>query len=46
MFVMEQALEVPIYELYWHAGIISSLKGVKTDGTGFYYFFYDAYWER
>jgi hypothetical protein len=43
---MEQALEVPIYELYWHAGLISSLKGVKTDGTGFYYFFYDAYWER
>jgi peptide/nickel transport system substrate-binding protein len=46
MFIMEQALETPIYELYWHAGIISSLKGVKTDATGFYYYFYDAYWER
>lgn len=46
MYIMEQALECPIYELYWHAGIISSLKGVKTDATGFYYFFYDAYWER
>jgi hypothetical protein len=43
---MENALEAPIYELYWHAGIISSLKGVKTDATGFYYFFYDAWWER
>jgi len=46
MYIMEQALEVPIYELYWHAGIISSLKDVKTDATGFYYFFYDAKWER
>jgi len=46
MYIMENALEVPIYELYWHAGIISSLKGVKTDATGFYYFFYPAYWER
>jgi len=46
MFVMENALEVPIYELYWSAGVISSLKGVKADATGFYYFFYDAYWER
>ncbi len=46
MFVMENALEVPIYELYWNAGVISSLKGVKADATGFYYFFYDAYWER
>lgn len=46
MFIMENALSVPIYELYWHAGIISSLKDVKTDATGFYYFFYDAHWER
>jgi peptide/nickel transport system substrate-binding protein len=45
-FIMEQALEVPIYELYWHAGTISSLEGIKTDGTGFYYFFYDANWTR
>jgi hypothetical protein len=43
---MENALQVPIYELSWHAGINSGLKGVKTDATGFYYFFYDAYWER
>ena len=46
MYIMQNALEVPIYELYWHAGIISSLKGVKTDATGFYYYFYDAAWER
>lgn len=46
MYIMENALETPIYELYWHAGITSSLKGVKTDATGFYYFFYDAEWER
>jgi peptide/nickel transport system substrate-binding protein len=45
-YVMDQALEVPIYELYWFAGMTSSLKGVKTDGTGFYYYFYDAYWQR
>jgi peptide/nickel transport system substrate-binding protein len=46
MYIMENALEAPIYELYWHAGMTSSLKGIKTDATGFYYFFYDAYWER
>jgi peptide/nickel transport system substrate-binding protein len=46
MYIMEQALEVPIYELYWHAGAISSLQDIKTDGTGFYYFFYDANWAR
>lgn len=45
-YIMDQALEVPIYELYWFAGMTSSLKGVKTDGTGFYYYFYDAYWQR
>ena len=46
MFIMENALEVPIYELYWNAGVISSLKDVKNDATGFYYFFSDAYWEK
>jgi peptide/nickel transport system substrate-binding protein len=46
MFIMENALEVPIYELYWHAGITGSLQNVKTDATGFYYFFYDAEWAR
>jgi peptide/nickel transport system substrate-binding protein len=46
MYIMEQALEVPIYELYWHAGITSSLQDVKTDATGFYYFFYDSHWSR
>ena len=40
------ALEAPIYELYWHAGSLSSLKDIKTDGSGFYYYFYDANWER
>ena len=46
MHIMENALEVPIYELYWHAGSTGSLKDVKTDATGFYYFFYDATWDR
>ena len=46
MYIMQNALEVPIYELYWHAGMLSSLKGVKTDATGFYYYFYPAYWQR
>ena len=46
MFIMENALEAPIYELYWNAGSTSSLKGIKNDASGFYYFFYDAYWDR
>jgi peptide/nickel transport system substrate-binding protein len=46
MYVMEQALMAPIFELFWHGGSISSLKNVKTDSTGFYYFFYPAHWER
>ena len=46
LHIMEQAMEVPIYELWWYAGITSSLEGVKTNPTGFYYFFYDAKWER
>ena len=46
MYIMENALEVPIYELYWFAGSLSSLKDVKPDATGFYYYFYEAAWER
>jgi peptide/nickel transport system substrate-binding protein len=46
MYIMENALEAPIYELYWHAGALSSLKDIKTDATGFYYYFKDANWER
>jgi peptide/nickel transport system substrate-binding protein len=45
-YIMENALEAPIYELYWHAGSLSSLKDIRTDGSGFYYYFYDANWER
>jgi FMN phosphatase YigB (HAD superfamily) len=40
-YIMDNALEVPIYELYWHAGALSSLKDIKTDATGFYYYFKD-----
>jgi ABC-type transport system substrate-binding protein len=45
-YIMENALEAPIYELYWHAGALSSLKDIKTDATGFYYYFKDANWDR
>lgn len=42
-FIMENALMVPIFELYFYAGHANDLHGFVVDGTGFYKYFVGAY---
>jgi ABC-type transport system substrate-binding protein len=42
-FIMENALMVPIFELYFYAGHSNDLRGFEVDGTGFYKYFAGAY---
>lgn len=44
-YIMENALMVPIFELYFYAAHSSNLKGFVVDGTGFYKYFASAYFE-
>jgi peptide/nickel transport system substrate-binding protein len=44
-FIMENALMVPIFELYFYAAHDKDLKGFIVDGTGFYKYFASAYFE-
>jgi peptide/nickel transport system substrate-binding protein len=41
-FIMENALMVPIFELYFYAAHPANLTGFVTDGTGFYKYFASA----
>ncbi len=45
MFIMDNALMVPIFELYFYAAHSSGLKNFVVDGTGFYKYFASAYFE-
>ncbi|NJN17749.1 MAG: ABC transporter substrate-binding protein [Oscillochloris sp.] len=45
MYIMENALMVPIFELYFYAAHSDNLKGFIVDGTGFYKYFASAYFE-
>lgn len=45
MYIMENALMVPIFELYFYAAHSTNLKGFIVDGTGFYKYFASAYFE-
>lgn len=42
-YIMENALMVPIFELYFYAAHPNNLKGFVVDGTGFYKYFASAY---
>jgi len=44
-YIMENALMVPIFELYFYAGHANGLDGFAIDGTGFYKYFAGAYIE-
>lgn len=44
-YIMENALMVPIFELYFYAGHANGLQGFAIDGTGFYKYFAGAYIE-
>ena len=44
-YIMENALMVPIFELYFYAAHSSNLKSFIVDGTGFYKYFASAYFE-
>lgn len=44
-FIMENALMVPIFELYFYVAHANNLKGFVVDGTGFYKYFASAYFE-
>ncbi len=44
-FIMENALMVPIFELYFYVAHANNLKGFIVDGTGFYKYFAPAYFE-
>jgi peptide/nickel transport system substrate-binding protein len=45
LYIMENALMVPIFELYFYAAHTNGLKGFVVDGTGFYKYFASAYFE-
>jgi peptide/nickel transport system substrate-binding protein len=42
-YIMENALMVPIFELYFYAAHSTDLSGFAVDGTGFYKYFAGAY---
>lgn len=44
-YIMENALMIPIFELYFYAGHSNDLRGFAVDGTGFYKYFAGAYLE-
>ena len=44
-YIMENALMVPIFELYFYAAHTTNLNGFAVDGTGFYKYFAGAYFE-
>jgi peptide/nickel transport system substrate-binding protein len=44
-YIMENALMVPIFELYFYAAHTTGLEGFAVDGTGFYKYFAGAYFE-
>lgn len=44
-YIMENALMVPIFELYFYAAHSENLKGFVVDGSGFYKWFAGAYFE-
>lgn len=44
-YIMDKALMVPIFELYFYAAHDKNLKGFVVDGTGFYKYFASAYFE-
>lgn len=44
-YIMDNALMVPIFELYFYAAHANGLKGFVVDGTGFYKYFASAYFE-
>jgi len=44
-YIMENALMIPIFELYFYAGHSNDLRGFVVDGTGFYKYFAAAYLE-
>ena len=44
-YIMENALMVPIFELYFYAAHAKNLKGFVVDGSGFYKWFAGAYFE-
>jgi len=44
-YIMENALMIPIFELYFYAGHSNDLRGFVVDGTGFYKYFAGAYLE-
>ncbi len=45
IYIMDNALMVPIFELYFYAAHTNNLKGFIVDGTGFYKYFASAYFE-
>ncbi len=45
IYIMDNALMVPIFELYFYAAHSNNLKGFIVDGTGFYKYFASAYFE-
>lgn len=45
IYIMENALMVPIFELYFYAAHSSNMKSFIVDGTGFYKYFAAAYFE-
>lgn len=44
-YIMENALMVPIFELYFYAAHANGLQGFVVDGTGYYKYFAGAYVE-
>lgn len=44
-YIMENALMVPVFELYFYAAHAKNLKGFVVDGSGFYKWFAGAYFE-
>ena len=44
-YIMENALMVPVFELYFYAAHSNDLHGFVVDGTGFYKYFAGAYLE-
>ncbi len=44
-YIMENALMIPVFELYFYAGHSNELNGFVVDGTGYYKYFAGAYLE-
>jgi ABC-type transport system substrate-binding protein len=45
-YIMDNALMVPIFELYFYAAHANNLRNFVVDATGFYKYFAGAYFEE